>query len=183
MRKKYLLLPLLALNLNVNAQNASQQNKEILYKNIITEVQTNNELEQLASELLDEIGPRLVGSPEMEKAHHWVVSKYKNWNIKAENIAYGEWKSWQRGTTEITLTNPRIKSLEGTQLAWNVNTKKPIEAEVIALPVFKSKTDFENWATTVKGKIVLVSQYQTSGRPENQWKENATEEDFEIYKK
>mgnify|MGYP006333300897 CR=1 FL=1 len=48
--------------------------------------------------------------------------------------------------------------------------------------LFISKEDFENWTKTVKGKIVLLSQYQKSGRPESQWKEYATDEDFTTYK-
>lgn len=182
MNKKYAFLGLTAfVSVTINAQNF-QQNKQAVYNQIINEVETNNQLEHLAFELLDEIGPRLVGSPQMEQAHNWVVATYKKWNIKAENIPYGEWKSWQRGTTEITMTSPRIKSIEGTQLAWNINSKKAVEAEVVAMPVFQSKNDFENWARSVKGKIVMISQYQKSGRPENQWKEHATEEDFNTYK-
>src|SRR5690606_32296859 len=63
------------------------------------------------------------------------------------------------------------------------NTKKAVEAEVVTMPVFQSKVEFETWANAVKGKIVMISQYQKSGRPENQWKEHATEEDFDTYKK
>jgi|GEM_PF-4595006 len=168
MNKKYTLLSFILLgSFALNAQNF-QENKSNIYTKIIQEVEQNNQLELLAHELLDNIGPRLVGSPEMKKAHDWVVSTYGNWNIKAENIVYGSWKSWQRGTTEITMTSPRIKSLEGTQLAWNSNTKKPIEAEVVLMPIFKNATDFERWTNTTKGKIILISQYQNSGRPEQQ---------------
>ena len=126
----------------VSAQNNFQQNKQAIYNEIITEVENNSQLENLAFELLDEIGPRLVGSPEMQQAHNWVVDTYKKWNISAENVAYGEWKSWQRGTTQIEMTHPRIKSIDGMQLAWNSNTKKAIEAEVVAMPIFQSKAEF-----------------------------------------
>ena len=183
MNKNYTFLSIISLTSAIAFSQNFQQNKGDIYQNIITEVQQNNQLHQLAVELLDEIGPRLVGSPEMKQAHDWAVHTYEKWGIKAENIPYGEWKSWQRGITEITMTSPRIKSIEGTQLAWNIHTKKAIEAEVIALPLFENKQHFENWATSVKGKIVLISAYQKSGRPEHQWKEHATEEDFEMYKK
>ena len=185
MNKKYVQSAFLGLifspTFSIHAQ-SFQQEKSSIYENIISEAKTNNQLEALAHELLDEIGPRLIGSPEMKQANDWVVNTYKKWNIKAENIPYGEWKSWQRGTTEITLTEPRIKSIEGTQLAWNVNTKKAIEAEVILMPLFENVTDFETWANSTKGKIVLISQYQPSGRPEYQWKEQAVEEDFTAFK-
>ena len=111
-----------------------------VYTQIIEEIETNNQLQPLATELLDVIGPRLVGSPEMQQAHDWVIDTYKIWNIKAENIAYGEWKAWQRGTTEVTLTAPRIKTIDAMQLAWNTNTKKPVEAEIITMPVVEGHT-------------------------------------------
>lgn len=183
MKKSYLLissLVILSAVQNISAQ--KKINKTEIYTQIINEIKTNNQLQPLASELLDEIGPRLVGSPEMQQAHDWVISTYKDWDIKAENIAYGEWKAWQRGTTEVSLTSPRIKSIDAMQLAWNINTKKPIEAEIIIMPHFDSKEGFETWSQSVKGKIVLISQYQKSGRPESQWKEYATEEDFNTFK-
>lgn len=175
-------IALLLGSVTASAQNNFQNQKNTIYREILNEIESNNQLEFLATELLDVIGPRLVGSPEMEQAHNWVINSYKNWNIKAENNAYGEWKAWQRGITEVTLTSPRIKSIDATQLAWNANTKKPVEAELITMPEFSSKEDFENWTKTVKGKIVLLSQYQKSGRPESQWKEYATEDDFTTYK-
>ena len=186
MKNKYniplYLVPVLAISFNTAAQTDFQQRKQGIYEKIAAETRSNSQLEQLATELLDEIGPRLVGSPEMKKAHDWVTETYAKWNIKAENIAYGEWKSWQRGTTEITMTYPRLKSLEGTQLAWNTSTKKATESEVVIMPLFKNAGEFERWVPSVKGKIILVSQYQNSGRPESQWKEQAAEEDFAAYK-
>ena len=35
------------------------------------------QLEPLAHELLDVIGPRLVGTPQMKQAHDWAVAKYQ----------------------------------------------------------------------------------------------------------
>lgn len=43
----------------------------------------NSQLEQLAYELMDLNGPRLVGTPEMKSAHDWAVNTYKKWGISA----------------------------------------------------------------------------------------------------
>lgn len=159
-----------------------QENAPKYVVDIIEKANNESQLENLAFELLDVIGPRLVGSPEMKQASDWVVDNYKKWGITTEIQPYGEWKSWQRGTTQLEMTYPRIKSLEGTQLAWNIATKKPVEAEVITIPYFKNKTEFTNWLKTVKGKIVLVSMYQKYGRPDSQLKEHSLAEDYEIIK-
>ncbi|MEP0821590.1 MAG: peptidase M28, partial [Ignavibacterium sp.] len=57
----------------------------------------SSKLEILAHELLDVIGPRLVGTPQMKRAHDWAVGKYKAWNIGAQNEQWGVWKGWERG--------------------------------------------------------------------------------------
>jgi hypothetical protein len=84
---------------------------------IVKEANENSQLEKLAHELFDEIGPRLVGTPQMQQAHDWAVRKYTNWGISAKNEKWGEWRGWERGVTHIDMVYPRIKSLEGTQLA------------------------------------------------------------------
>ena len=52
---------------------------------IVNEANNNSQLEILAHELMDQIGPRLTGTPQMIKAHDWAVNKYNSWGIKAEN--------------------------------------------------------------------------------------------------
>ncbi|RCU43169.1 M20/M25/M40 family metallo-hydrolase [Chryseobacterium lacus] len=159
------------------------QQKDPMIDHIMNETYQNSQLEQLAYELIDGIGPRLVGSPKMQQAHDWAVQRFQNWGIAASNEQWGEWKSWERGTSSIEMVAPYIKSLEGTQLAFSPKTPaKGITAEVIALPLFQSKAEFEAWLPKVKGKFVMVSQYQPSGRPEYNWKEFATAESFERYK-
>ncbi|WP_068598558.1 M20/M25/M40 family metallo-hydrolase [Vaginella massiliensis] len=159
----------------VTAQTPDAQQKFI--ENIQQEVYTSTHLEQMAFELLDGIGPRLVGSPQMEKANDWAMAKFKEWGVRGERHNYGQWRAWERGTSSVTMTYPRVLSLNATQLAWSPATKKPVEAEVIILP--KNANDFEAWTNQVKGKIVLLSPYLPSGRPDYQLKEFATPETYE----
>lgn len=142
-------------------------------ENVINEVNNHSQLEKMASELLDGIGPRLVGTPEMEKANDWSVTKLESWGISAQKQQFGEWRGWQRGTSEVTMTAPRVKSLDATQLAWSPATKKPVEGDVVVLPSIKSPAEFTQWLGTIKGKIILMAQYQRSGRPDYQIKESA----------
>ena len=160
------------------------QTKNAVIDNIMKESFENSQLERLAFSLTDSIGPRLVGTPKMQQAHDWAVSKFKKWGIEAKNEQYGTWKSWERGTSSIEMVYPHVRSLEGMQLAFSPTTKKNgLTAEVIMMPIFKSKAEFEKWLPNVKGKLVMVSQYQWTGRPQDNWKEYATPELFEKYKK
>lgn len=158
------------------------QNKDAVVAAIVQEAQTNSQLENYAFELVDMIGPRLVGSPQMQQAHDWVVKQYTALGADARNEPYGEWRSWERGTSQVTMTYPRIKSLEGTQLAFSPMTKeKGVEAEVIAMPLFGSQSDFQSWLNSVKGKIVLIGMNPISGRSDGNWKESASAKAYERY--
>lgn len=160
------------------------QEKNAVIENIIKEANENSQLEVLGHELMDVIGPRLVGTPQMKQAHDWAVDTYKKWGIPAENQQYGEWKAWERGITHIDMISPRVQSLAGTQLAWSPSTgPKGVTAEVVTLPTVKDSMDFQNWLKNAKGKFVMVSEYQITGRPDYNWEEFATPESFEKMKR
>lgn len=160
------------------------QQKNPVIENILNEAYQNSQLETLGHELLDDIGPRLVGTPQMQQAHDWAVSKFKSWGIAAENQQWGEWKGWERGITHIDLIRPRVQTLHGTQLAWSPGTnKKGVTAECIVIPEIKDSLSFQRWLPQVKGKFILVAMKQPTGRPDDNWKEWATPESFEKMKK
>ncbi|MEN9686570.1 MAG: hypothetical protein RLZZ28_2356 [Bacteroidota bacterium] len=159
------------------------QNKEAVIANILKEGAENSQLEKLAHELFDRIGPRLVGTPQMQQANDWAVAKYTDWGIPAKNEQWGEWKGWERGVTHIDMISPRVKSLEGTQLAWSPSTKgKTITAELIILPDLADSMAFQAWLPAVKGKFVMVSMNQPTGRPDYNWQEFATKESIDKMK-
>ncbi len=162
----------------------AQEKDSILIGNIVKEATDNSQLEKLGHELMDVIGPRLVGTPQMQQANDWAVAKYKSWNITARNEKWGEWRGWERGVSHIDMVYPRIKSLEGTQLAWSPGTGgKTITAELVIVPDLSDAAAFQQWLPAVKGKFVLVSMKQPTGRPDYNWLEFATTASFEKMKK
>jgi len=159
------------------------QTQEQIVEAIQKEAHENSQLEQLAYELMNLNGPRLVGTPQMKSAHDWAVNTYKKWGISAENQQWGTWHGWERGITHVDMVSPRIASLHATQLAWNPSTgKKGITAPLITLPKVSDSLAFARWLPNVKGKIVMVSMLQPAGRPDYNWEEFATEESFEKMK-
>src|SRR5690606_17661979 len=78
---------------------------------------------------------------------------------------------------------PRVRSLNGMQLAWSPSTgRKPVEAEVILLPEAQDSAAFGRMLSQVKGKLVMISMPQPTGRPDYNWEEFAKEESFEKMK-
>lgn len=161
----------------------AQQKSEAIISAIVQEGTQNSQLENLAHELTDGIGPRLIGSPQMQKANDWAVEKYKSWNIPAHNEKWGQWRGWERGITHIDMIAPWVRSLEGTQLAWSPSTKgKTITADIIILPYVEDSVAFQKWLPSVKGKFVMISMKQPTGRPDYNWEEFGTKQSVEKMK-
>lgn len=178
MKKLFILVAIISTSFSALAQDGDP-----VIDAIIKEANENSQLTTLAHELMDVIGPRLVGTPQMKQANDWVSAQYGKWGISAENEQYGEWRGWERGITHVDLVSPRVVSLTAMQLAWSPSTsKKGISAEVIVMPEVKDSIEFKTWLSNVKGKIVLISMKQPTGRPDYNWEEFATEESFEKMK-
>lgn len=170
---------LFLLALLISCTSIYAQETDPVIENIVKEANENSQLENLAYNLMDVVGPRLVGTPQMKHSHDWIVETYKDWGIDARNEQWGEWRGWERGITHIDMVYPRVQTLDGMQLAWNPSTtSEGVTAEVVTLPTVKDSMDFENWLSSVKGKMVLVSMNQPTGRPDYNWEEWATEESF-----
>jgi carboxypeptidase Q len=131
----------------------------------------------LAQVLIDSVGARLTGSPEIETASRWVMSMYQRWGIPSRQHRYGTWPSWQRGHTHVDLIAPRIRTLEATTLAWSPGTGgKRVTGDVVALPDSGSRESYATWLRGVRGKFVLASAPQLSCRSRDQWAEYGTPE-------
>jgi len=161
-----------------------QAPKDPIVDAIIKEATENSQLKNLAHELLDGVGPRLVGSPKMQQAHDWAVARYGSWGISARNEKWGEWRGWERGVTHIDMVSPWVKSLAGTQLAWSPGTKgKTVTGDVVIIPDVTDSLAFQKWLPSVKGKFVMISMNQPTGRTDDNWEKFGTKESFEKMKK
>src|SRR5690606_15328263 len=107
----------------------------------------------------------------------WLVHMYRSWGIEARVEPYGTWRGWRRGTSHIDLMSPRVRSLEGTMLAWSPGTNgQPVSAELILLPQVRDSAEFVRWLPNVRGRHVLVSPAQPTCRAPADWEQFATPE-------
>jgi carboxypeptidase Q len=124
---------------------------------------------RLAQVLLDSIGPRLTGTPGQRAGNEWLVKTYQGWGIRARNEQYGTWRGWERGATHADLVAPRVRSLEGTMLAWSPGTRGTVQGPAVVLPDVRDEADFRRWLPQARGKFVLVSAPQPTCRPDDNW--------------
>jgi len=151
------------------AQQPSFPTDDPVIRRIWEEGMERSQVYPLSQVLADSIGPRLVGSPGYDAAADWLIRTYGSWGIPARREAYGNWRGWERGTTHIDLLQPRVRTLEGTMLAWSPGTGRPVTAPVVLLPEFRSAADFQAWLPQAKGKYVLVTFPEPTCRPDEQW--------------
>lgn len=104
-------------------------------------------------ELCDDIGHRLSGSPELDRAIAWAVAKMQAHgldNVRTEPV---EVPKWVRGEQTATLRGEPDRPLHILTLGGSVGTPaEGVEAEVAVVSTFE-----ELDATDVSGKIVLFN--------------------------
>jgi carboxypeptidase Q len=127
--------------------------------------------EEIAQVLLDSIGPRLTGSPALERANDWSVELIRGWGVDARKERYGTWLGWDRGVTRVELVEPRVRSLEATMLAWSGGTDGPVEAPVVIVPEFADAAELQPWLATVADKFVAIGLPQPTCRPDAHFEE------------
>lgn len=117
---------------------------------------TESRAYDLVKSLVDEVGPRLSGSPGDKLAVAWGVRTMKELglqNVRAEKVMVPH---WERGAESGRIVSPTAHSLVLTALGGSVATKgKGIEADVVmvdSLPALQKLEDAQ-----VKGKIVFFS--------------------------
>jgi hypothetical protein len=173
MRRSLILLALLASAASLRAQNTPVSDPAI--QRIWTLGMDSSQAPRLAQVLLDSLGPRLLGSPDLQAAQGWAMNMLGSWGIEANREEFGTWRGWRRGHSHIDLISPRVRTLEGTMLGFSPGTKgKDKVAETVILPLFKDSTEFAQWLPAVKGRLVLVSAPMSSCRTTDDWRRNGT---------
>jgi carboxypeptidase Q len=112
---------------------------------------------QYLTELSDDIGSRVTGSPAERKAEEWGVAKMKAMGL--ENVhteKYQLWRGWTRGTAQGELLEPIRRPLHVDAMGWTGSTPAGgAEGEVVTANLFDIDEEVKN-ATRLSGKIVLV---------------------------
>src|SRR5215472_1839007 len=79
----------------------------------------NSHAYEYLTELSDDVGSRVTGSPAEHKAEEWSLAKMKA--IGLENVhleRYTIWKGWTRGTAEAELLSPTPHRLHIDAMGW-----------------------------------------------------------------
>jgi carboxypeptidase Q len=123
---------------------------------------------QYLTELSDNIGARITGSPAAAKAVDWGVAKMKAiglQNVRAEK--WTMWKGWDRGHADAELLEPIRHKLNVDAMGWTGSTPAAgVEAQVVTANLFNLDDEIKN-TERFRGKIVMM---EPEGNPnKNFW--------------
>ncbi len=119
----------------------------------------NSQVMQTLSELTDEIGPRLTGSPNMKKANQWTRDQMSKWGLENAHLeAYGPFgRGWVNEACFVRMMEPYPATLVALPEAWTPGTNGVVRAKVVRAKIEK-KEDFEKYRGKLSGAIVLLGE-------------------------
>lgn len=138
-----------------------------LYQAIRDEGLTRGQAMTYATSLVDTVGARLMGSPNMRRAYDWALTRMRELGLsdpRLESIGpFG--LSWRQVRAWARITAPDSAQVFAIASPWSVATKGPIEAEAIAVRL-DTDEDLAREKGRLAGKIVLLGAPKPAPPPE-----------------
>ena len=141
----------------------AQPEKETLdydkYAEIRAEALGHSHVMEYASALMDGIGPRLTGSPNLKKANEWTRDQLTAMGCANAHLEdWGEFgMGWEQLNTWLRMTTPDHAVFIAQAAPWSPATKGALSAAAIWADI-KEEKDFDNYRGKLSGKIVLLGE-------------------------
>jgi carboxypeptidase Q len=137
-------------------EKVDQQTLEMINK-IRYEGFHNSKIMEIATGLIDEIGPRLTGSPNVKKANEWTRQELESFGLV--NAKLDPWtpfgRGWSNDYVNVRMVSPDIQTLIAYPKAWTPGTDGPVRAQVVRVQAARNPRDLERYKGKLAGKIVL----------------------------
>ena len=129
------------------------------YARIREEGIAHSHVMELASALADDIGGRLTGSPNMEKANDWTRDELTRLGLVNAHLEdWGEFgMGWQQLNTWVRMTTPDTAPFIAQATPWSPATNGPVTGEAVNVNIDDEK-DFDKYKGKLAGKIVLLGE-------------------------
>src|SRR5579864_8972150 len=116
----------------------------------------NSKVTELASGLMDSIGERLTGSPNMKRANDWTRDKLTEMGLSNAHLeSWGPFgRGWANQYVNARMTSPDIVPLLVYAKAWTPGTNGVVTGKCIRANIEK-KEDFEKYRGKLAGMIVI----------------------------
>jgi hypothetical protein len=125
-------------------------------RRLASSIMTANSLDAVRH-LTDTIGPRLVGSPEYERAARWAASQLRESGIRIVRVeSYEIPNGWQRIAARSRILQPVTRELHIASAGWAPSTARGGVTAEVALLSDLGPASLKQSIERIRGRIVLV---------------------------
>ena len=119
----------------------------------------NSKVMETASRLMDSIGPRLTGSPNMKKANDWTRKQLEDWGLANAHLeSWGPFgRGWSYEQSTARMISPDQWEMLALPVAWTPGTNGPLRAPAVRFKLIE-KEDLEKAKGKLAGKILLIGE-------------------------
>ena len=116
----------------------------------------NSKVMDTAQELMDFVGPRLTGSPNMKRANEWTRDKLTSFGLSNAHLeSWGPFgRGWSYEECTVRMTAPDVAQLWALPRAWTPSTNGLISGKPVKVKI-ETVEDIEKYRGKLAGKIVL----------------------------
>jgi hypothetical protein len=119
----------------------------------------NSNVMELATELMDGIGPRVTGSTNMKLAGEWAVTRLNSFGLS--NARLEKWgpfgRGWEYQECSVRMLSPDPAQLTALPEAWTPGTKGAVRGEAVRVRA-TSKEDLDKYKGKLAGRVVLFGE-------------------------
>jgi carboxypeptidase Q len=130
-----------------------------VYARIREEGQARSRVMDYATELIDGIGARLTGSPNLKKATAWAQERLTQMGLsRVRAESWGEFGvGWEQRNVWARMIAPDTATLIAYAAPWSPPTAGVVSAEVVNVGGLDDPADVARFKGTLRGKIVLLA--------------------------
>jgi hypothetical protein len=117
----------------------------------------NSKIMEIASGLMDQIGPRLTGSPNVKRANEWTRDKLKEFGLANAHLEPWEpfGRGWANKYTNVRMVSPDVATFIAYAKAWTPGTEGVVRGKVMRVNI-RGPQDIAKYRGKLAGKILLV---------------------------
>ena len=119
----------------------------------------NSKIKEIAEGLIENIGPRLTGSPNMKRANEWTRDQLTKFGlVNAHLEAWGPFgRGWWNEYVNVRMLSPDTQTVIAYPKAWTPGTDGAIQGDCVRANI-RTKQDFEKYKGKLAGKIAILGE-------------------------
>jgi carboxypeptidase Q len=117
----------------------------------------NSKVMELASGLMDGVGARLTGSPNLKKANEWTRQQLEDFGLQNAHLeSWGPFgRGWSYEVSSVRMVAPDSAELLALPTAWSPSTNGVVRARVVRVKL-ESDEDLQKEKGKLAGAIVMI---------------------------